>query len=334
MNNNKLDSETLRSEIRQLANSGISIDTLIASGHDGGGSISGITGKINKYQIRDILQEEYVNRPDLLANFNHIMLWGCYTTTENEVNFWKSNFSNLDMIAGFLGSGPTDDKLASSTIIRDLIKNSDRLTALDDEANVRRELRKTIEHLHFTLPGIYLETGERCDNRGYYYSREARYDKNGNLLDSEEVHGSYDVGKLDCETVNVELAHYRAEFEEYYYGRKPIPNNTRIGLLRIIYNSYRENEHCLNYGQEFGDLLGLLLFYEGVVDNFLNTFKEDIEKLPREGESYLNRLMNELMPEIERRKSLISNPPDGMSSVDIQEIVNQLDSLIFFSKLE
>ncbi len=66
----------------------------------------------------------------------------------------------------------------------------------------------------------------------------------------------------------------------------------------------------------------------------MNTFKEDIEKLPREGESYLNRLMNELMPEIERRKSLISNPPDGMSSVDIQEIVNQLDSLIFFSKLE
>lgn len=320
--------ESLRSEIRSMAERGIAVDTLIASGHDGGGSISGVSGGINKYEIRDILQQEYADRPDLLAQFNHVLLWGCYTTTEYEVNFWKSSFPDLDMIAGFLGSGPADDKLASSTIIRDLIRNSERLTTLDDEANVRRELRRTIEHLHYTLPGLYLETGERCDGHGYYYSREGVYDDDNNIIGSTEVHGPFEVGVVDCDSALDELMGYWRDFQRYFEGELPIPENTSSGPLRNIYSSFRENEHCLDTGNVTGDTAGLLLFYNGVVDNFLHTFEDDVSQLPTiEDGGYPEYILGMLTDEIEKRQELISNPPDGMSPGEMGAVNFQIEQL-------
>ena len=84
----QINPEMLAGTLNELAAQEAAIDTIITSGHDGGGAFYGQTGDITKNDVATAMRDAYADRPDLLAQFNNILLWGCYTTTENEIRFW------------------------------------------------------------------------------------------------------------------------------------------------------------------------------------------------------------------------------------------------------
>jgi hypothetical protein len=326
----KLDRDKLRAAVKELAGKGAAIDTLIASGHDGGGEVYGSTGHITKRDIRDVMKEEYSDKPELLAQFNHLMLWGCYTTTENEVRYWKGHFPRLDLIAGFLGSGPSDEKVASRTIMSDLIIKSDRLTQLDDDANVKREIER-VKNLIYTLPGVYLDTGDRCDDQGYYYSIAGKYDDvTGKLTGIEKSHGEFFVDRNSCEFVAEDLIHQLSEYEQYFYGYRGIPKNTSSGPIRRIYNFIRQHEHCLkevNRSDVSGNKVGLLLFYNGVVDNFLHTFKDEVAELPASEPNLYHSTLSNIDREIREREAYMERFTPGMGEATLKQKAEELEKL-------
>lgn len=259
----------VREELKKLAQEERKITSIVMSGHDGSGHLYGMAGDLLKSDVTEILRKSYEGKEKLLDDFKSIYLWGCYTATRIEVDWWKKEFPQLEVIGGFHGSGPSIGKRASTDILYDLMSSEDKLTSIKDKDEIERAL-KNLDGLPYLLSGISVST---CGEDWYLSRKRDPHSKKGRLVTTFGQGGTSMCTVEENVKINDE---YHEKFMEYFNGKKDLP-----GELRAIYNHAREWEHCKDYWPDLSkalapDQVALLLFFDGVKANFFNSFEEEI----------------------------------------------------------
>lgn len=259
----------IEAKMKELANQNKAISSLVASGHDGGGSFYGTngSGSITKTQIVRSLRNAYEGKEEYLESLEGLFLWGCYTSVPDEVTFWRSSLPNLKFILGFHGAGPSNTNISGLRMLKDSLIREGRLC----EANSLNQFKTAIRgvnSLTSTLVGAYV--GSCAVDESYYYMQSAEYDFNGTLRTKVE----YNMFEkfFDCS----DLQYDRYLFDHYYSGRREIPEQTTGTDLRRFYTLVRQNAHCFNDGMMTGDRVGNLLFFHDVKKNFAKVFEKEI----------------------------------------------------------
>lgn len=318
----RLGNKNLETSLEEMGQDDIKPTSIIVSGHDGSGSYSGMTGGLSKGYLLTKLKDSFSE--DQLQSLESVLLWGCYTATRNEVNWWDEKLPGLKVLAGFNGSGPSIGKLASNQMIYDILTSTEDFYQLTDENQIKNAL-KSIEGFIYTLGGIQVKT---CDGHSWYYGRSKKGD-----------HYYQDFGKSGLERcLDPKLlsdAKSQLEFyEKYFSGELPIPKDTSNGPLRGIYNTIRNYEDCKETWKGKLDLpngskVGMLLFYEGVKGNFYNLFSPLLQDASKAFERMDNLEIEmiskalgigrtppalpfteeEILEEINKRGAIAHNPP-------------------------
>lgn len=268
--------KNLEEGFKALASEGKKVNSVILSGHDGSGSFYGKAGSTTKYDVVELLKDSYEDKPELLEDLNSVYLWGCYTATKAETEWWSKQLPQLDIVAGFHGTGPSIGKSASNTILYDLMMSENEIYNVQEKDEMEKTL-KNLEGLPYLLSGIYVKT---CGEEEYYLSRQKMDGHYDRLYTEFGPTGTASCKKEENNAANA--AHYE-KFMRYFTGELAIPEDTSNGELRTIYNFSRSWEHCKEHWDDPSqgldpDKVALLLFYEGVKANFHNAFKDQLEQ--------------------------------------------------------
>ena len=285
------------SRVRQLANSGTSITSLIASGHDGGGSFGGKNGDTSKREMLSSLNDAYADagNTELLEDLHGLYLWGCYTTVPSEVDYWNAQLPNVKFIVGFQGSGPSNTNITGIRMLRSALESQANVLRSDTEARLQRALNG-IHGINTTFSATFVDTCEKLNDQ-YYYTNTAN------------SHGGLDrtlISYAETQACREKVREFQSGdpsmysiVENYQYGITAIPQVTHGTDLRRIYSYLRQNDHC--FSQILGDeveynanRVGLLLFYHGVKKNFPAAFSNLISSATREFNSVRSSLPAEL----------------------------------------
>lgn len=252
----KLSPKSMDAKIKALAGSNKAIQSVVFSGHDGGGSIHGELGGVDKTDFFKSMNTSYAKKPALLKEFRSALMWGCFTSTPQEVAEWKANFPGLKIMAGFYGIGPSNTRASSSDIMEDLLKKEDKIISKDQSHEVKAMLTQ-LQSIQNTNPGIYAMT--EC-GKDYYYYKDNSAGQFGAFSQFATCDSIDQYGKLEL-------------FNKYYGGEVDIPVATQGTELRSLYNFVRQNAQCFNAIHPLdGDHVGNLLFFNGVKANFGNVF--------------------------------------------------------------
>ena len=113
------------------------ISSLIISGHDGNGHFTGSKGSMSYSDFANILE----SHPELKESVKSLYLWGCYTATPGSIiNNWKPTFKNLDVIIGYDGSAPANDKLAGHNYLADALVKEKKMTSAKTDKQLKRKI--------------------------------------------------------------------------------------------------------------------------------------------------------------------------------------------------
>lgn len=270
----------LEDEIKHLADSNIKPSSVIISGHDGGGSLYGMAGSTYKEGFLKTLKDSYKDKEDLLSSLESIYLWGCYTATRGETNWWNLNMPQLKVIAGFQGTGPSIGKEASNSILFDLIMSEDDLFMTLNAKEMESKF-KNLDGFNYLLSGIYSRT---CNENEFYIGRNEEWDDENNRTYYKVDFGSAGSQRCKGEEVKKKLKENYEIFMKYYTGDEPIPEDTQNGPLRTVYNTARAYSDCLMFGEspEYKldpNQVALLLFYKNVKKNIYKSFGSYIDEL-------------------------------------------------------
>ena len=265
-----------------LAKDKIKIKSLIISGHNGGGHFGGYLGIIGKHQIIESYNKAYENLPEERKELESVYLWGCYTSTLDEVNQWRTGIPSLKLIAGFHASGPSIGKDATRDVLEDLLTKEASVLEKNKSQEISRSLRN-INNINQTLAAIYLKA---CDNTDYYYSikESKKQSEDGRMIsDGRIIHDFSRLEDLPCQGEEFLEYHklWSAWYQLYIYGEREIPEDTSGGMLRHMYNFVRENAHCISEAFPGSSLeanhIGLLLFFNKVKKGFPRFFENKIK---------------------------------------------------------
>ena len=271
----------------ELAKDKLKVKSLIISGHNGGGHFGGYVGQISKYELISSYNKAYENLPDERKELESIYLWGCYTSTLDEVNQWKDGIPSLKLIAGFHDSGPSIGKDATRDILEDLLIKEASVLDKNKSEEIKRSL-KNINNINQTLAAIYLKA---CDNTDYYYSltKSTVEDEDGRLIeDGRLLHNFSKMDDIPCqgESFKSDYRSWEQIYSLYFIGAKEIPEDTAQGEIRQMYNFARANAHCIgdNYPNTSFEAnhIGLLLFFNKVKKGFPRFFEETINSAQAE----------------------------------------------------
>lgn len=264
--------ELVEKKIKDLAENNIAVSSVVLSGHDGSGHFHGHAGSGSKFQMVDMLKGAYEGKPELLEQLNSVFLWGCYTATASETEWWSEQLESLNIVAGFNGSGPSIGKRASHEILYDLMSSQKEIARIEEADRMEAAL-KNLDGLNYLYSGIYVRN---CNKKAFYLKREKKPGSFQTLETSFRI-----AGRALCRKYVDKNNEYHERYMKYFTGELPIPEDTHNGELREIYNFSRSWEHCAKYWDPAKKLepdhVALLLFFEGVKGNFYNAFEEYIE---------------------------------------------------------
>lgn len=257
--------------LKQLAANNVAIKAVAVSGHDGGGSMAGDAGTINKTDFATLMHTAYKGKEDLEAQLDTVLMWGCYTATPAEVMAWRDEFPNLKILAGFYDSGPSNVRPASFDLMKDLLVKSSTISQTRDQARLKAAIRG-LTHIPLTFAAMSVMVA--C-NEEYYYSRKPLGHEEDTHTQIRETFGRFDVS---CNSPEIEglKTGLTDQLMNYLMGGIPIPENTGRSPLRSLYSSARSLEHCVEKNTFLDpDKVGLLLFFKGVQQNFFKVFEKE-----------------------------------------------------------
>lgn len=257
----------IESKTRELARSNKPISSLIASGHDGGGSFYGSRGHISKASIIQGIQRGYQGKEELLDNLEGLFLWGCYTTVPSEIVYWKSAFPKAKFIIGFHGAGPSNVNPSGLRMLKSSLIAQDRVCSARNEQELKRIIT-SISDLRYTSVGAFAQS---CRMDQSYYLMQ-RLDNTGTM---QQTTGTLE-SQLDCRQIRRMAESNVTQFHRYFSGELAIPQDTSRGELRDLYSFVRQNAQCFNNDFVVGDRVGSLLFFDGVKKNFGKVFEREI----------------------------------------------------------
>jgi hypothetical protein len=273
-----IDAEKLEQELQALATRNIAVSSMVISGHDGGGSVHGGKGGVNKHEIINALKSAYKSKPDLLNEFKSVFMWGCWTMGPSEVDIWRKELPSLKMASGFIDMGPLNTTAASHAVLHDLLVKEKTILAEADQKKLKRMIAG-VEHINLTYAAVYTEAA--CGDMYYYNTQGADGDSERSADNLNYTPGNHflDFNKnFDCKGAAADIEKNRKELIKYFYGELPLPpSNSQSPILRI-YSFIRSHANCLKENHILnGDRIGMLRFYEGVKENFAYKFG-DISK--------------------------------------------------------
>ena len=254
-----------------LASKNIAVTSMVISGHDGGGNVHGALGGVSKFDIIDAMKGSYKNKPNLLAQFNSVFMWGCWTMGPSEVSIWKDNLPSLKMCSGFYDMGPLNSTDASQTVLHDLLVKEKMIENASEEAKIKN-LISHVQNINQTWAAVYAEA--KCGKNMYFYRTQGQ----SFSLDPNEDAGAHFVNfdkSFDCHKAEEDLKKVRVEFQKYYSGAIPVPTDTRTSPLRQIYAFVRSHSHCIK-GNDLlnGDRILMMVFQKAVNENFAKRSEE------------------------------------------------------------
>ena len=248
-------------------------ETLLISGHDGGGSFGGDRGESFSYDELNTLVQE---NPEVGQNLRVLGLLGCNTANHSAIMKWKSTFPNLAFVAGFDGTAPSETKRSALTYISDTILKSDEILKQTDEAKIK-SLFENFQYINSLEATLYVDTCPKSDGpQGQYIFRPKRA--------QNERFKAFDTS--ECFAKRKEYHEkYEPLYQLYFSGDKEIPRKTSGTELRALYQYMRQNEHCfeIEKGQvPSPDHLLFMVFYHNVQKNFNSYFEKELNRYFKE----------------------------------------------------
>lgn len=214
------DSAKLQELLAARAESKKPFDSIVVSGHDGTGTISGTFGSITDAALADILSA-YPEQKNALRSLH---LWGCYTTSAGSLLLnWKRNFPNVSLITGYDGRAPLNDKPAGWHYLAGVLEQETKLITSGDSKKLQRSL--------FALP-----SSRQLHAAIYACGEYASITENYNLNELESR----------CQAQKKDLLAGQAKYECYLKALPGCENppDTSTGFIRNYYNLLQKTAAC------------------------------------------------------------------------------------------
>ena len=251
--------DTLDQLLTGLEKSGVSVNSLILSGHDGGGQFGGTNGYVSKSMLNEVMQDH----PKTQESVSSVLLLGCYTGVKQEIFDWKQILPKVNLIAGYEGQAPLGDKPAGHSYIEGVLAREKEMNEVKSEKELEKILKKGIKHISSISAAMYVQP-KMCapgteHESGFYFRPLKGRDALQDLETQECIHENETNGPIMLE-----------KFMAYYRGEKEIPKETHGSELREIYNYFREKGHCFEAKRKYpsADKVLFTLFFDGVKKNF------------------------------------------------------------------
>lgn len=243
--------EDLKRFLKDQKAAGKSFSTVVVSGHNGTGSISGALGSVS-----DELLASAFDEAGLKDDIRSLHLWGCYTTSPGSVLMnWKPKFPNVNFISGYDLQAPLNDKPAGWQYLKSVIEREPELHRIADAKKLQAALRK--------LPGA-LQVNAAITNCGLYANPREAYD--------------FEDYKEQCRKYKTDLEKRAPQFECYLQATSDAcadtPVNTNAGVIREYYGILQKTDPCqeispdVTFGSHNRDQALRLLFNRAVMGNF------------------------------------------------------------------
>lgn len=288
----------LENYLKKLESDGKKLSSVVLSGHNGNGHFTGNFGDMSY----ESLSKAFQTAPNLTSSVRSMMLWGCYTTNLGSVqNFWKKHFPQLELIAGFDGVAPANDKEAGWKYLEDVLVQEKKLTQSKDEKELKRHFKN--------LSQINVMNAALCTSENF-----TSHKKTFKISEAFQA-----CNKLGEEIQSVFNCYFNATEERC----KNVPKDTANGEIRKLYNHVQDNYHCNGTTDAYGRTVRLpepetilrLIFFENV--------KKNVQKIL--GDVNFADKFNEQLKKITSESSLLW--PDDISSLSRQEILEKLNRL-------
>ncbi len=155
-NPTKMSSKSLQEEIAEISKSGVRLTSLVISGHDGHGAFSGINGEFNYKDFESAFSK---NKP-VGDDIRSLALWGCESVTPGSAGyFWQGILPKLEIIAGFDGVAPSNDRKAGHDYLESFLKQEKKLTEIKDQKALKTAFKK--------LEGVNIVTASLCTTENF-----------------------------------------------------------------------------------------------------------------------------------------------------------------------
>lgn len=269
-----VDQATLTKELSLLASKNRSVVSMIVSGHNGGGSVHGTQGGVDKYEVIGSLKKAYEKKPDLLADMKSVYMWGCWSMGPAEVEVWRKEIPSIKLASGFMDMGPLNTTTASHTVLSGLLIKEKSLIEEADQKKLKKAI-SSIEHINMTYASVYTEA--LCGNMYYYNTDGNASDNNSpdNPLYSSGNHYLEFDENFNCDSMKAQIESARKEMIPYFYGRKELPKDGPDSPIRKTYSFLRKAEGCIKENHILNpDRVMLLRFFDEVKENFANVFAD------------------------------------------------------------
>lgn len=235
-------------------------ESVVVSGHDGTGHLSGDFGSISDKELAEVL-----NANGLRDSVRSLHLWGCYTASPSSVMInWKSAFPNIHFVSGYDGRAPLADKPAGWSYLKGVIEREPKLHAIADAKKLQQALRE--------IPGAVQVNAAMANCDFYANHKEA-----------------FDIGAFveQCKKYKTEIEAAQGKYECYLKaeaGCENVPVETGSGVLREFYGIMQKADACKQvtpsptFEAHSRDEAMRLLFYRDVAKNFSRLYQQELKE--------------------------------------------------------
>lgn len=258
----ELKPEVLVEELAGLERRGVSISSVVLSGHDGNGEFWGPYGTMRATHLKAAFEKA----PRLAAGVRSVALLGCYTSTVGALDtHWRAVFPNVDVIAGYEQKGPLAWRTSGHDYLKGFLRADKKIAAARG--------KKELQTLFRGLPSIKQLQASVANRQMHVTHAGAR---------------TFDELYAACKAVSSESP-LRRSFSCHYEalpGCEDPSRDTKGGEMRRFYNELHAQEHCrallLLDGDDSlprGEVVLLMIFYHQIVENFLRIHRGAVEEL-------------------------------------------------------
>lgn len=281
----QLDKDTFPLYLKKLNDQGVSLSSIVLSGHDGSGYFSGDSGSLNKID----LQKAFANYPEMAKKVNSLVLRGCYTGTVSQTMttspliskyHWQKIFPELNLIAGYSDGAPSSEKIQSTSFIEEVLSLESEMYMANTLEELEK-LSKSIPYSKYTSNSFTIRLCREPDET--YYSNMKLQLKGIGFTNYEELIKL--CHKKELEEALETYHSYLYAYEEKYSSPPKEHQGTK---LRIAYSMIQENYHCLDAfrladdGDQILSKFPRLIYYDYISENFQRhneTFLSQLKEL-------------------------------------------------------
>lgn len=248
------------------------ITHLVISGHHGdeefGGDFYEVDKSLHEAHLFDLIKAY----PSVYRNLTFLALWGCDSVTTETVDFLINGIPTLNVIGGFYDTAPNGSKRESYEYLQNLLFNESTLPL----TRSREALLSEIEKIDGGM-AMYSALFVRHPQLGLvFYNREDSVDTlhRGLVPYLGPLHDPVRCEQFMSFSYDTDIA----TVKKYYFGTKDIPKDLENSPLRDVYFDLAQHFYCYRQKNEWlPKQVGLLRFFEGVQENFIEAFSKEIK---------------------------------------------------------